>query len=90
MENSHARMNNTITLDQLSKSFPVGEQVVRVLHEVSFTIDKGSFVVIFGPSGCGKSTLLHVMLGLEAPTAGKVVFFGTNLYLNSTEDDRSR
>lgn len=47
-------------------------------------------MVIFGPSGCGKSTLLHVLLGLEPPTKGKVIFFGKDLYAGTSEDDRAQ
>lgn len=76
-----------ITVSNLHKSFIVGVQEVKVLKDVSFSIEDGDFVVIFGPSGCGKSTLLHSMLGLEAPTSGEVIFSGKNLYKNTTEDD---
>ncbi len=44
----------------------------RVLDGVSITIDDGEIVTLVGPSGCGKSTLLHCIVGLLAPTSGKV------------------
>lgn len=69
-----------IQTEKLSKSFVVGEQVVPVLHEVSFEVYKGEFLVIFGPSGCGKSTLLHVLLGLESPSSGRARVMGRNIY----------
>ena len=69
-----------IRVEHLSKSFPVGAQMVPVLKDVSFTVEPLDFLIIFGPSGCGKSTLLHTLIGLEPPTSGKVVFLGKDLY----------
>ena len=77
-----------ITIQNLEKSFPVREGVVQVLKKIDFTINKGEFVIIFGPSGCGKSTLLHCLLGLEAPTQGKVLIEGKDFY-QGNEDDRA-
>ena len=83
-------MNDYIfQIQNVFKSFHVGNQDVLVLKDISFKIKRGGFVIIFGPSGCGKSTLLHIMLGLEAPTKGNVLFSGKNLYNGLTEDDRS-
>ena len=45
--------------------------------------------MIIGPSGCGKSTMLHIMLGLEEPTKGKIIFDNYDLYSGTSEDDRS-
>lgn len=72
--------NTIISVQHLSKSFPVGAQMVPVLKDVSFTVEPLDFLIIFGPSGCGKSTLLHTLIGLEPPTSGKVIFLGKDLY----------
>ncbi len=72
--------STVIDVQNISKSFHVGVQNVPVLKNISFQVKKGDFLIIFGPSGCGKSTLLHAMLGLEAPTTGKVMFLQTDLY----------
>jgi len=72
--------NTIISVQHLSKSFPVGVQMVPVLKDVSFTVEPLDFLIIFGPSGCGKSTLLHTLIGLEPPTSGKVIFLGKDLY----------
>jgi len=69
-----------IRVEHLSKSFPVGAQMVPVLKDVSFTVEPLDFLIIFGPSGCSKSTLLHTLIGLEPPTSGKVIFLGKDLY----------
>ena len=78
-----------ITVNGITKSFLVGQQVVPILKGINTQIGMGDFVVVVGPSGCGKSTLLHIILGLEAPSAGTVVFLGENIYDNTTEDYRS-
>jgi len=69
-----------IRVEHLSKSFPVGAQMVPVLKDISFEVEPLDFLIIFGPSGCGKSTLLHTLIGLEPPTSGKVIFLGKDLY----------
>lgn len=78
-----------IEISGIEKSFLVGEQVVPVLRGIDATINMGDFVVIVGPSGCGKSTLLHIILGLEKPSSGTVVFLGESIYKDTTEDYRS-
>ncbi|MFA6512261.1 MAG: ABC transporter ATP-binding protein [Patescibacteria group bacterium] len=61
-----------IEITNLIKEFHVGGEPIRILKDVSVSIDRGKFVILFGPSGSGKSTLLHSMLGLEKPTSGSV------------------
>lgn len=87
---SNAASNLTIEIKGLNKYFPVGKQKVQVLKDINLTLDHNRFTIVFGPSGCGKSTLLHVMLGLETPSTGKVVFDGEDLYRQDwSEDERS-
>lgn len=64
-----------LTVQEVSLTFPDGEQGLHVLENISFTVRREEFVCILGPSGSGKSTLLRVLAGLLAPTTGKV-FFG--------------
>jgi putative ABC transport system ATP-binding protein len=82
-------LKTVIKVNDLKKSFVVGTQEILVLKGFSFSISKGDFVVIFGPSGCGKSTLLHILLGLEVPTSGSIIFLDQDLYKNTDEDKRS-
>lgn len=81
--------NVIIKVEDIHKTFQVGDQQVEVLKGIEFEAMSGDFIVVFGPSGCGKSTLLHTILGLERPTNGRVLFFGEDMYLNTKEDDRS-
>lgn len=50
-----------------------------VLHDISFTVNKGEFLSILGPSGCGKTTLIRILIGLERADRGTVVKDGTNI-----------
>lgn len=63
----------------------IGQQTIEVLKGIDLMIGRGDFAIIFGPSGCGKSTLLHTILGMEKPTAGKVIMDGEDIY-EKTED----
>ncbi|QQS27093.1 ABC transporter ATP-binding protein [bacterium] len=75
-----------ISLEQVDKKFVLSTETVHALKSVSFSIPKESFSIIYGPSGSGKSTLLNTMVGLEPPTAGRVVIEGQDLYsLNSDQ-----
>lgn len=64
--------------EHLSKVYGRGENAVRALDDVSFSVEKGQFAAIIGPSGSGKSTLLHILGGVDKPTEGKI-------YLNSED-----
>lgn len=50
-----------------------------VIEDVSFEINKGEFVSLLGPSGCGKTTMLRLLIGIEAPTTGKIFKFGEDI-----------
>lgn len=69
-----------IRVENIIKEYGSAPNVVRVLDNVSFTIEKGEFVAIVGPSGSGKSTLLHILGGVDRPTAGKVFVDGQDVY----------
>ncbi|MFH0773127.1 MAG: ABC transporter ATP-binding protein [bacterium] len=80
--------NILLQIQDMRKSFPIGDGTVEILKGINIAVNKGEFGIIFGPSGCGKSTLLHCLLGLENPTSGKVLMEGENIY-EMTEDQRS-
>jgi len=65
-----------LELKNISKSFAHAQGSLRVLEDVSFTIDEGQFVAIVGPSGCGKSTMLRIINGLMPATGGQVLYQG--------------
>ncbi len=65
-----------LELRNISKSFPHATGTLRVLENLSFTIEEGEFVAVVGPSGCGKSTMLRIINGLMPPTSGQVLYRG--------------
>jgi len=68
-----------IELHRVSKIYEVGPVKVPALTDVSFTIDKGEFVVLNGPSGAGKTTLMRLLYREEEPTEGEVMVLGQPL-----------
>ena len=69
-----------LRVEHLCKIYGKGENEVRALDDVSFSVEKGQFVAIIGPSGSGKSTLLHILGGVDRPTAGKVFLEGQDVF----------
>lgn len=70
----------------LSKTFQTESGAIAALKDVSLDIPDGSFTVIYGPSGSGKSTLLNCLIGLDAPTNGRVTYEDNDLYALSVGD----
>ncbi|HEV3114170.1 MAG TPA: ABC transporter ATP-binding protein [Candidatus Binataceae bacterium] len=68
-----------LELKSISMEFARGKGRLRVLENISVTIEQGQFVAIVGPSGCGKSTMLRIMNGLIQPTSGQVLYQGQQL-----------
>ena len=66
-----------INIQNLCKSFQrPGEPLLKVLHEVDFSVDQGEFVAIVGPSGSGKSTLMNILGLLDRPDSGDYALHG--------------
>ncbi len=65
-----------IELKDVKRSFQVGDELVRALRGVSFSIEEGEFVTIMGTSGSGKSTLLNVLGCLDMPSSGEYYLDG--------------
>ena len=74
-----------LRVEHLSKIYGKGENQVRALDDVSFSVEKGQFVAIIGPSGSGKSTLLHILGGVDRPTAGKVFLEGQDVFAQNED-----
>ena len=74
-----------LRVENLSKIYGKGNQKVKALDGVSFSVAKGQFVSIIGPSGSGKSTLLHILGGVDRPTEGKVFLNGQDVYARNDE-----
>lgn len=79
-------MEEVIRVKNLYKLYKVGDEVVRALNGVDFSIHRGEFCAIVGTSGSGKSTLLNMLAGLEKPTKGEIVIGGKHLeHLNEEQ-----
>ena len=74
-----------LRVENLTKVYGKGENEVRALDGVSFSVEKGEFVAVIGPSGSGKSTLLHILGGVDRPTGGKVFMDGKDVYAQDEE-----
>lgn len=74
-------MNNSLLLQctDLCKTYQEGKLKTEVLKHVAFSMQPGELMAIVGSSGSGKSTLLHLLGGLDAPTAGDVIFKGRSM-----------
>jgi putative ABC transport system ATP-binding protein len=70
-----------IRLNEISRHFTVGTEVVRALRSITLTINKNEFVALMGPSGSGKSTLMNLLGCLDTPTSGQY-------FLNSNDVSR--
>ncbi len=74
-----------LKVEDLTKLYGNGENEVRAVDNVSFSVEKGEFLAIIGPSGSGKSTLLHILGGVDRPTSGKVYMNGQDVYAQNED-----
>ncbi len=74
-----------LRVEDLCKTYGRGENAVKALDHVSFTVKKGEFLAIIGPSGSGKSTLLHILGGVDRPTSGHVYLDGQDVYAQNED-----
>ena len=70
--------NDIVRTEKLKKYYRLGENTVKALDGVDFSVKEREFVAIIGRSGSGKSTLLHMIGGLDVPTAGEVYVVGNS------------
>ena len=74
-----------LRVENLTKIYGKGENEVRALDDVSFSVNKGEFIAVIGPSGSGKSTLLHILGGVDRPTSGRVLMDGKDVYAQNED-----
>jgi len=65
-----------IQIEDLTKTYVMGEETVTALDSVSLSIGRGESIAIIGPSGSGKSTLMNILGGLDRPSGGRYRFEG--------------
>lgn len=78
-------MHKLIEIENIVKSYQLGDQSIQVLRGVSLTIEKGEFISIMGQSGSGKSTLMNIVGLLDTPTSGTYRFEGQEV--DSLDED---
>lgn len=75
-----------VRVENLSKTYGSGENLVRAIDDVNLKIEKGEFIAIVGPSGSGKSTLLHLLGGVDNPSSGKIFIDGNDISKYSSKE----
>ncbi len=86
-------MSEILKIENVEKSYLMGETKVKALQGVCLTLKQGDFHVILGSSGSGKSTLLHLIATLDIPDSGRIEFMGRDLAAmneNQKSDLRNR
>lgn len=68
-----------VILDEITKTYKMGEVEIHAVDHISFSIEKGEFVVIVGPSGAGKTTVLNILGGMDTATSGKLIVDGRDI-----------
>jgi putative ABC transport system ATP-binding protein len=68
-----------IELQDLVKTYKIGDSEVRALRGMSYTVEEGEFLAIMGPSGSGKSSLMNILGCLDKPTSGKYLLEGQDV-----------
>ena len=75
-----------LKVEKLCKVYDKGENEVKAVDEVSFTVPKGQMVAIVGASGSGKSTLLHLFGAVDRPTSGKIWLDGHDVFAHNKKE----
>ena len=68
-----------LELQGISQIYSSGTRQFTAVQDVNLNLSEGEYVALLGPSGCGKSTLLRIMIGLQYPSKGKVIYRGERL-----------
>ena len=75
-----------IDIKGITRDFPLGSELVKVLKGIDLVIEKGEYVALMGPSGSGKSTLMNLLGCLDTPTAGRYVLNGKDVSQMSDDE----
>jgi len=75
-----------INLKNICKSYPLGDNELKILKNINLQINQGEFVAIMGPSGSGKSTLMNILGCLDKPTSGQYILNNQNVESLSSDE----
>lgn len=78
-------MNNIITLRNINKSYKIGENLLHVLKDINFSVEKGDFIAILGASGSGKSTLMNIIGCMDTSDIGE--YFIEDIAIHKCDDN---
>jgi len=79
-------MSLVIKIRNITRDFPLGQEIVKVLKGIDLDIERGEYVALMGPSGSGKSTLMNLLGCLDTPTAGSYLLNGKDVS-NMSQDE---
>ena len=74
-------MSEFVVMENVKKTYKMGEVMIHAVDGVDIEIHKGEFAVIVGPSGAGKTTVLNMLGGMDRVTSGKVIVDGRDISL---------
>lgn len=79
-------MSSVIKIRNITRDFPLGQEIVKVLKGIDIDIEKGEYVAFMGPSGSGKSTLMNLLGCLDTPTSGQYILNGNDVSKMSDDE----
>ena len=79
-------MSKVIELRNITRDFPLGHEIIKVLKGIDLEIERGEYVAFMGPSGSGKSTLMNLLGCLDTPTSGSYILNGNDVSKMSDDD----
>lgn len=79
-------MSKVIEIRDITRDFPLGQEVVKVLKGIDLEIERGEYVAFMGPSGSGKSTLMNLLGCLDTPTSGTYILNGKDVSQMSDDE----
>lgn len=88
MKNSNRFANILCLMENITKTYKIGEENVEVLTNINLSIERGEFVAIMGASGSGKTTLMNIIGCLDVPTSGRYMLADREVS-NLTDDELS-
>ncbi|WP_010228587.1 ABC transporter ATP-binding protein [Gillisia marina] len=79
-------MSNVIEIRSITRDFPLGQEIIKVLKGIDLDIERGEYVAFMGPSGSGKSTLMNLLGCLDTPTSGQYILNGNDVSKMSDDE----
>jgi len=72
-------MSKVIEMRNITRDFPLGHDIIKVLKGIDLNVERGEYVALMGPSGSGKSTLMNLLGCLDTPTSGSYILNGKDV-----------